>query len=456
MNMRFHRGKRPLQGIVAITAVAAVLHVGIVGKPSSAQEEPKVPETAAAAKRGLKVKPLAAGRDKETLAKEIAKAQSAADFKPTMELLTSMDCRACHECEDPTHDAPCLRMCPRPVPEAITIPTDKQLPNDNILLNAFEWSERRFMPVPFDHKVHAEMGGVTGGCEVCHHYHADEGKPYTPCRACHKPVFAKATIEEMRMPSLKGAVHRQCMACHLEWSHSTKCFVCHALKGDQKEPVSVDAVSPPGDAASCPPIENPELIKYETKHDPGPYVTFRHMQHTTNYGYMCDRCHKGQMCSRCHGEAQEPEARTPEPVTDERHLSCFPCHEDDACERCHTQKERAEPKPFDHTLTGFSLHKYHGDLTCRDCHERLFFIRKLETECGFCHKDWDPDTFDHTLTGQSLDENHAEIDCEECHADGRYAPPPSCEECHDEDEGITFPARRPGPTATSPTPLQKH
>ena len=102
--------------------------------------------------------------------------------------------------------------------------------------------------------------------------------------------------------------------------------------------------------------------------------------------------------------------------------------------------------------TGFVLGRYHGKLTCRACHKRLLFLRKLEGDCGACHQDWDAETFDHAVTGQRLDENHVEFDCEECHVDSRFDRPPACNECHDEEEGISFPNRRPGPVVTAEAP----
>jgi hypothetical protein len=247
----------------------------------------------------------------------------------------------------------------------------------------------------------------------------------------------------MRMPSLKGAYHRQCMGCHRDWSHTTKCRVCHLPKGDQQvHPTTVAEVPSPGDIAGHPPIENPEHIPHKTDYEVGPHVVFRHKEHIERYGYRCERCHKGQGCLRCHEQAGEPKAA---PQTrQEQHGSCFPCHEDDSCERCHSQQERPAPQRFDHAATGFTLSKYHAQLTCRACHKRLYFIRKLEPECQSCHQDWDPDTFDHAVTGQVLDENHAEIDCADCHAEHKFTEPPRCGECHDEDE-VSFPAQRPGP-----------
>ena len=169
---------------------------------------------------------------------------------------------------------------------------------------------------------------------------------------------------------------------------------------------------------------------------------FRHREHVDQFGYECERCHRGYDCSRCHEQTQKPKAGFAA-VEHETHGECFACHEEDRCERCHSSETNPAPQPFDHSLTGFPLGKYHDKLTCRACHKRLFFLRKLQGDCNFWHKDWDSDTFNHDLTGQSLDENHVDIDCEDCHKDVRFVDPPSCDECHDED--VSFPAQRPGP-----------
>jgi hypothetical protein len=95
-------------------------------------------------------------------------------------------------------------------------------------------------------------------------------------------------------------------------------------------------------------------------------------------------------------------------------------------------------------VTGFTLGKFHGNLTCRACHKRLMFIRKLSKDCKTCHGDWNAETFNHEVTGLRLDENHRDFDCEDCHVDGNFTEPPPCGECHDADEGITYPDQLPG------------
>jgi Ni/Fe-hydrogenase subunit HybB-like protein len=360
--------------------------------------------------------------------------------KPQMDL-SRLECGTCHSCQNPREEAPCLRMCPRNVAEDIVKAAHETLPGDTILLNAFEWGKRRFMPVPFPHKLHSNMVGMAGGCETCHH-HTAKGRLHPPCRECHKPAYAKTEPVDMRMPSLKGAYHRQCMGCHRDWSHSTKCGICHLPKGDQEEPVRPEQVLASDDVAHHPPIESPTDVHYKTDNEAGPNVMFRHRDHIERYGYECARCHRKENCSRCHEQAQKPAAQL-HTVRDVTHDACFTCHGEDRCERCHSKEENPAPKRFDHSTTGFVLSKYHSNLTCRACHKRLFFLKKLQGNCQFCHKDWDPDTFDHAkVTGLALNETHAELECSECHTDKTFVSPPTCSGCHDED--VKYPDQLPG------------
>jgi hypothetical protein len=422
--------------------MGATVCVVVAARPPAVQEEKAAPAGKAATGRGLREQPLAAGRNKTALVEET---QEALVMQARIDL-AKMDCRSCHRCESPAKADPCLRICPRHVTESVVQAADEDMPDDIILLNAFPWHERRFMPVPFHHKLHSDMSGMSSGCEVCHH-HSTDRKVHPPCRECHEPVFAKANI---RMPALKGAYHRQCLGCHRDWSHSTKCTVCHLPKSADQLPINHAREVPPSpdEVIYHEPFESKDVFHFETTHEEAPHVTFRHQDHVERYGYDCEHCHKGQDCSVCHEEAGKLAGSAPR-VHKVEHGLCFPCHEDDPCEQCHREVPNSPPTYFDHGLTGFSLGKYHGDLTCRRCHKRLFFIRKLEGTCTHCHRNWSSESFDHEVTGQKLDENHIDFDCEDCHADGDYGEPPACDECHDEDEdedeGIAFPARRPGP-----------
>lgn len=107
------------------------------------------------------------------------------------------------------------------------------------------------------------------------------------------------------------------------------------------------------------------------------------------------------------------------------------------------------PPPFDHARTGWPLNRFHAGRNCRTCHKTTPFTSRPR-ECNVCHADWSSETFDHAVTGQILNEEHASFDCEDCHEDRKFDEPPACTSCHDEDEGISFPDKRPGPVAVIP------
>ena len=95
-----------------------------------------------------------------------------------------------------------------------TQPAEK--PPDVVVLKELE---ALYQPVPFDHRSHAKMAEMWGGCTTCHHRQPDAAtRPLLTqaCRTCHSREEKTA---EMKMPSLKAAYHRQCLNCHREWMH---------------------------------------------------------------------------------------------------------------------------------------------------------------------------------------------------------------------------------------------
>jgi hypothetical protein len=304
-----------------------------------------------------------------------------------------------------------------------------------------------FGPVPFDHAGHARWAEVSGGCTICHHY-TPEGAAHPACRTCHEIGYKH---EDMRKPGLKGAYHRQCLGCHREWSHETRCTACHLPRvGPDEQPIKADLVTKDDVIGTMhPPIPEPDEEIYETDYPlgTGSKVYFHHRRHTKTYGFECAECHRGDSCARCHeyGKEHVQHVRTLE----EHHRPCEACHQiDDHCGHCHREAGQSEPEPFTHDQTGWPLGKRHADVGCRECHKEMPF-RRLDTNCSSCHADWEPGGFDHAkATGVALDETHAEIDCEICHAEKDYAKPPSCTECHDED--FRYPDKSPGKPAGGP------
>ena len=360
---------------------------------------------------------------------------------------TGPGCRRCHYCDRPTPKNKCLlHPCLRNemAGRGVGLPDDRG--PDVVILDELEGV---YLPVPFDHKGHADMADMAGGCTVCHHF-TPEGEKHPACKSCHDVSAAGTDIHK---PGLKGAYHQQCLNCHRDWIDETDCAKCHARKaggsnsGDSDWAPTKDVLL----GQMHPPIPEPETDFYTggTGRTSDTLVVFRHKEHVHQFGLNCVECHHEPSCTRCHTRAGEQDRQL---TLVEHHKPCLQCHKRDMdgsnssaeCDRCHWQEGKPKPKRFDHAATGWPLNKFHQDISCRNCHPGVPFV-KLNNDCNACHSGWNPSVFDHSVTGQALDENHAEQDCEMCHAERKFDRPPTCSECHDEDDGITFPAKRPGP-----------
>ena len=292
-------------------------------------------------------------------------------------------CSDCHICLKPTKEAPCLAPCPRVAlghgPDVVLI---DQLSN-------------QYVPVIFAHKLHAQMTEMTGGCTLCHHFNPSQ--KIVRCRECHSVSGA----EDFQKPGLKGAYHRQCLNCHREWSHKTECAVCHARKTLDSPPVRMPD---PTDIMGIlhPNAEEPIVKKYETKHEPGRLVTFRHQDHVKRFGFKCVSCHQVDSCSRCH-KPDTPTVRSKTFV--EHHSPCSACHE--------TRKEKTE-------------------------------------SCIHCHSDREIPPFSHEKTGLALDDRHKDANCTDCHRNSQFGRKPDCSECHELAEKITYPEKLPGKKVAKP------
>ena len=362
-------------------------------------------------------------------------------------------CMVCHACPLPTPGKPCLRPCRRSsgdlAKQVNKAFSQKQGPEMVILREL----ENLYLPVPFDHAGHAKMAGMTTGCAACHHY-TPKGATHPACKSCHEISTGQADLFK---PSLKGAYHRMCLNCHREWSNETNCSICHMPKtgantARKKVVLTEDDIV----GRMHPPIPEPdtELFKTARKSASGArtQVLFRHKEHIHRFGLACANCHHEDSCSRCH--AKKPKGPAIPWTLERHHQPCAQCHDtrDRAqCSSCHWENGTPKPKPFSHDQTGWPLTRFHQDKPCRLCHVTVPFAR-LDARCDSCHSGWNPDTFNHTVTGQALDANHITADCEECHIGRKFEIAPTCSECHDEDEQITFPAKRPGPVITHAKP----
>ena len=388
-------------------------------------------------------------------AEEPSTQPGALEVSSVVDTTTGPDCLRCHSCDRPTPKDKCfLHSCTRDKAHERHVPMSDDRGPDVVILSELE---NAYLPVPFDHKGHADMAEMSQGCVTCHH-HTPAGQRHPPCRTCHDISSAGTDIYK---PGLKGAYHRECVNCHREWIDENNCATCHMPKAglpkdrDGKVAFTKDEMlglmHPLGMMHPPIPEPNTETYRAQSGQNPGAQVIFRHQEHVRRFGLRCVECHSDQSCTKCHAKEREPrQAQTLE----EHHKPCLRCHADDiddanktagGCKHCHWQADEPKPGRFDHASTGWPLGLFHADNSCRDCHNAVPFT-KLDRGCNTCHSAWSPSLFNHGVTGQVLDDNHADHDCEDCHIDRMFARPPTCDQCHDEeDDGIAFPARRPGP-----------
>ena len=130
------------------------------------------------------------------------------------------------------------------------------------------------------------MAQMNLDCGTCHHY-SPPGQ-VAPCKDCHSVA---AESSDLRKPNLKGAYHRQCLSCHREWSHDTKCVVCHTPKeGGAMEAPGERSDRHHGCFASGDYGADEESLYNALS--AGPVVTFQHKEHIDVFGFKCVNCHK--------------------------------------------------------------------------------------------------------------------------------------------------------------------
>jgi len=343
-----------------------------------------------------------------------------------------ISCKTCHICDVPTKDDPCLVLCPRD-----KIPTVYQKPEQTRELIVIDQINDRYGPVYFSHKLHAQMSVMSGGCENCHHHNTSG--PILLCNTCHKPERKR---EDVSLPDLKGAYHRQCMECHREWSHDTGCNTCHTLKKNVKD-VKNGNIRKRYQGKDHPPVLEPTYLMYKTNTNKGRLVTFYHDDHTMKFGLKCAGCHKQENCTRCHDVSNISKVKSKTVNTkksfEEQHKNCISCHKEDNCTSCHSGSKL---EPFDHEKkTGWALSKYHLNIGCIKCHGNKLPYNQIERSCVSCHNGWSSETFNHTITGLELDGNHLELNCDDCHLEKNFTEKPSCINCH---ESYEYPKQKPG------------
>jgi len=352
----------------------------------------------------------------------------------------NIDCSPCHKTSSPSMDdlLPGAR-CRRPqAHENLDEATPEQ--PDVVIMDQLT---DIYVPVVFPHKLHAGMEAIGSGCTACHH-HGEEGKIVT-CRTCHEKSNDPGNLQR---PGLKGAYHRQCLACHREWSHDTACIFCHAKRGANpggESKTNADATDITGKLH--PNVAVPDKTVYPTpEQEAGSMVTFHHKDHVELFGKRCVDCHQKENCSRCHDTAGPQKHERQDP-----HEDCVKCHDvSDNCAKCH--KDHEVPT-FDHnTSTPFILKEFHKQVACAKCHKEGKFDLG-EKVCKDCHEPtWFPpkESFDHAKAGLVFSEAHKDNECEACHANG-LGETPDCTTCHDDKKYPTdLPGKRVGEGQEAP------
>lgn len=321
------------------------------------------------------------------------------------------DCYDCHTCINPTHEDPCVPDCSRFV-------IQKQQEKEHDILDDLEEKivisslENIYLPVTFSHKSHAEMGQMGEGCSLCHHYSpAEEIAP--ACENCHDP---DVDAEHIDQPGLKGAYHRQCIFCHIEWSNENDCEVCHLVKGSTEVPTPL-----PVRFARTEPAE---IMVFHTTYNEKSDVLFNHKSHKDDIGFECADCHHDATCAHCHNPTAPEVTKLPKKP---RYSVCSSCHVMNDCRRCHPGDE----EHFNHAQTGFPLKEYHIRLSCNKCHKGEGHKSAQEHNCKSCHSGWTMENFNHSVVGFELGEAHTLLGCEDCHPDRQYDQEVVCSTCHD-------------------------
>jgi len=341
--------------------------------------------------------------------------------------MKKLDCLKCHTCKNPTSERLCLKPFPTIVMPTANAPHTLAEAPDSFVIGQLS---DLYQPVHFNHKLHANMAQMGNNCQTCHHYSPPGRIP--PCSECHGGANNPQTL---RRPSLKGAYHRLCLSCHREWSHETKCVICHLPTPGK---IMASTINDTTDiiGISHPKITVPDTKIFITNYKKAPIVTFHHKEHIELIGLKCADCHKKESCDDCHDLKKPVKIKK---TQEEVHAICNDCHRNDKCEKYHGNKEKPA---FSHASTGWPLNRFHQKLSCLACHPTGKKITKLDTKCNTCHGGWNQENFNHAVTGLILNETHREFDCDNCHIDRAFDKPPDCSNCHD--DGRTYKTKPPG------------
>ena len=365
--------------------------------------------------------------NKETL---ISKNQNNNNSQISSEHLNQkITCKTCHAKEYPTKNDLGLRICPRD--NMITeFPSPEKGPE---IVKIDEMSEN-YTGVIFSHRIHSKMSEMSIGCADCHHYNTSG--PVLNCRECHEQNRDR---EDVSVPDLKAAFHRQCLTCHKEWSHDNGCSTqCHLRKELENQNISQQKII----GKTHPKLSEPNKLTWNTNSGAGKIVTFFHNEHIQIFKINCNTCHNQENCIICHDVNNKQDFNKSIEIkksAEEHHKPCINCHYENNCQKCHRENEMT---PFNHgKSSGWTLKNYHSRLACTKCHGNSMPFKKLDNNCTSCHKDFITGKFNHKLAGLTLSKNHADMECENCHLNKDFSKEPKCSVCHDDK---SYPSQLPG------------
>ncbi|MDD5362373.1 MAG: cytochrome c3 family protein [Ignavibacteria bacterium] len=350
---------------------------------------------------------------------------------PYENMMQGLKCQSCHAGDYPNKNDPMLRACLRNSMLA-TFHFSPEGP-DEVVIDAMS---ENYNGVAFSHKIHAQMSDMSTGCSGCHHYNTS-GRLLS-CLECHD---SKRSREDITVPDLKAAYHRQCLTCHKQWFHENGCStMCHTRKtsnstGSVQSPPSVKG-------KTHPPLKEPMKMVWETNSETGKIVTFFHNEHNKIFNISCETCHKQDNCLKCHENKKHDDYSGTVKIKksfENHHKACIDCHKGSSCQKCHRDSER---EPFNHVQSsGWVLKSYHSQLSCAKCHGSQTPYKKLDRNCTSCHKNFITGNFEHGKAGLVLSENHKGMECISCHTGSDFSKTPECKTCHDDK---SYPAQSPG------------
>ncbi len=335
-------------------------------------------------------------------------------------------------------------------------------------------------PASFDHAL--TQFPLTGGhagvdCASCH------AAGYTgtsmQCFSCHDGEFAEADEPDHDANNFD----HDCTSCHTTaaWEPSTfdhnatqfaltgahvslNCASCHSAGYVN---LATDCFSCHGDNFAA--VDDPNHVENQFNHDCAQChsttawtpVNFDH----SSTGFLLTGAHSGLDCASCHAGGyagtsplcNSCHAADYNSTSDPNHaLNTFPLD----CNQCHstTAWVPADPRGYNHELTGFALTGAHATVACMSCHASGFtntsalcfschssefngatdpnhVTNSFDHDCTTCHSTiaWEPATFDHNRTDFPLTGAHAGLSCVGCHGNGYTNTSSECFSCHSGD-----------------------